>query len=67
MAETTQVLRDVVFVAEEEQYCKDCRFWSYVEGLCRRYPATVEKEAGEWCGEWRCKGPQVALREGSRF
>ena len=41
-------------VYRRNAYCGNCRFWSIlsgVQGVCRRYPSEIPKDAWEWCGE----------------
>lgn len=51
--------------------CKTCRFYHGIKGfhycsdrwICRRFPATVDKEELDWCGEWQLIGPPTAERK----
>ena len=55
--------------------CGDCRYYAehaavlagriappgtVLRGLCRRYPAAVEKTGGQWCGEHRAPPPPAS-------
>lgn len=45
----------------DRERCKTCRFYDFTDralgtGWCVRYPDAVEKDEGEWCGEYRADG-----------
>jgi hypothetical protein len=44
--------------ANKIEQCETCKFWMSLSddrGLCQRYPPSCEKDANDWCGEWRSK------------
>ena len=41
-------------MTEHKECCETCRYWRNVlDGICRRYPAHIERWPNDWCGEYR--------------
>jgi hypothetical protein len=72
MIESEQGKNTDVLVADHSQLnvadesCKTCRF--YIDhgleggrGWCRRYPKTVSKASGSWCGEYSLRHTPATL------
>lgn len=42
-------------MADTDSKCETCIYWAdrNIMGICRRYPATQNKQKTDWCGEFK--------------